>query len=168
MDTIFKRRSVRKYLDKPVEDAQITQLLKAAMRAPSAGNEQPWEFVVLSERDTMVKIMEFHPYAKMLQATPCVIVVCANLQRSKFPEYDYWVQDCSAAAQNLLLEAWDLGLGATWLGVYPIPERVQGMQALLKLPGHVVPLCAVTVGHPAEVPPPADTFDEERIHREQW
>lgn len=113
MDTIFNRRCVRSYTEEPVSQADVTQLLKAAMRAPSAGNEQPWEFVVLTQRDTMVKMMEFHPYAKMLQATPCVIVVCANLQRSKFPQYDYWVQDCSAATQNILLEAWDLGLGAT-------------------------------------------------------
>lgn len=167
MDAIFNRRSVRKYLAKPIPEEDVTTLLKAAMRAPSAGNEQPWEFVVLRRRETMEGIMEFHPYARMLREADCAIVICGNMELQKFP-HDYWIQDCSAATQNLLIEAVHLGIGAVWLGIYPIEERYAGMQRLLGLPGHVIPLGAVALGYPSEQPEPMDTYRPERVHLEKW
>ena len=129
MDEIFKRRSVRKFTDAPVEDEAVTQLLKAAMRAPSAGDEQPWEFIVLRDRETMIQVIDFHAYASMLRHAPCAIVVCGDVEKQRF-EDDYWVQDCAAATENLLLEAVHLGLGAVWMALYPVKERVAGAKAL--------------------------------------
>lgn len=168
MNEIFNRRSVRKYLpDDAVSDSDIIELLRAAMRAPSAGNEQPWEFVVLRDRETISSVIEFHPYAAFLKQTPCLIVICGDINSQKY-EYDFWTQDCSAATQNLLLEATHLGLGAVWLGIHPVPERVEGMSKLLQLPENVIPFSAVSVGHPVTKPKPLDTFKEDKIHFETW
>lgn len=167
MEAIFKRRSVRKFLDIEVCEEDITKLLKAAMRAPSAGNEQPWEFLVIKDPQTMKKITEFHPYATMLHHTKCAIVICGNPQLQKFP-LDFWIQDCSAATQNLLLEATHLGLGATWLAVYPVEERVLGTKKLLGIPKHIIPLNIIAIGYPAIEPKPIDTYLPERVHNEKW
>lgn len=170
MREILGRRSVREYMDQDIPQEEITRLLRAAMRAPSAVNQQPWEFVVLRDRSLMKQIIRFHPYAKMLEQAPCAIVVCGDKQRqpAHVAAYDFWVQDCSAATQNLLLEAVHLGIGAVWLGVYPIEERVKGVQELLGLPEHVVPLSVVSLGYPAQPPQPVDTYQPERVHWEQW
>ena len=167
MKEIFSRRSIRKFTDEPVSDLHLEKLLRAAMNAPSAGNEQPWEFVVMRDRDSMLKILEFHPYATPLKTAACAVVLCGNTQRQRFSA-DFWVQDCSAATQNLLLEAEYLGLGAVWMGVYPGANRVEGVQKLLSLPETVIPLCVIALGHPAEHPEPADRYLPERVHFDQW
>lgn len=167
MKEIFTRRSIRKYTAEPVSEADLEKLLRAAMAAPSAGNQQPWEFVVVRDREAMQKILEFHPYARPLDTANVAIVICGDRERQRFPE-DYWVQDCSAATQNLLLEAEHLGLGAVWMGVFPIDARVQGVQQLFGLPEHVVPLGVIAVGHPAETPAPKENYRPERIHLERW
>ena len=166
MKQIFTRRSIRKYKEKKVSEEVVQDLLKAAMAAPSAGNEQPWEFIVIRDKNTMKKITEFHQYSKMLLNTDVAIVVCGDIKREKFK--GYWVQDCSAAIQNILLEAEDRGLGAVWLGVYPMEDRVEAMEKLLGLPEGVITLGIVPVGYPDEYKEPADRFDESRIHYEKW
>lgn len=167
MKEIFERRSVRKYLETPISKEHLELLLRAAMRAPSAGNEQPWEFVVMKDRAKMERVLSFHPYAMPLKEANVAIVICGNLKLQKFPD-DYWVQDCSAATMNILLEAEHLGLGGVWLGVYPLAERVKGMQELLGLPEHVIPLGITALGYPTVKAEPADTFKPERIHYESW
>jgi nitroreductase len=122
MNAILNRRSIRKYKDIKVSDETIEQLLKAGMAAPSAGNEQPWEFVVLRDKEIMKKITEIHPYSQMLLSTDAAIVVCGDESKEVFK--GFWVQDCSAAAENILIAAEDMGLGAVWLGVYPMADRV--------------------------------------------
>lgn len=166
MKEIFTRRSVRKYTDQPVSADQLDLLLRAAMAAPSAGNEQPWHFIVLDDRSVMARITEVHPYSKMLLQAPVAIVVCGELSREKYP--GFWVQDCSAATENILLEAQHLGLGAVWLGLHPVADRAKAVHDLLGLPENVMPLGIVSVGHPQEMPAPADRFDATRIHRNQW
>lgn len=166
MEAIFKRRSVRRYQDVPISDEDITKLLKAAMRAPSAKNVQPWEFVVMKNRESMIKITEFHPFATMLNNAACTIVVCGNSSLDE--EYDFWIQDCSAATENILLEAVHLGIGGVWLGIYPIEERITGMQKLLELPEYIIPLSAVALGYPAKEPKLIDTYLPERVHVEKW
>lgn len=166
MKEIFERRSVRKFTGEPLTDAQLEQLLRAAMRAPSAGNEQPWDFIVVKNRETMQKIREFHIYSQPLDTAACAIVVCGDEEKQRFP--GYWVQDCSAATQNLLLEAVHLGLGAVWMGVYPMQARVEDCQKLFGLPETVIPLGIIAVGHPAETPAPLDTYKPERVHLETW
>lgn len=166
MDSILKRRSIRKYKDIKVSNEIVEDLLKAAMAAPSAGNEQPWEFVVLRDKEIMKNITEIHPYSKMLLNSDVAIVVCGDEKKEVFK--GYWVQDCSAATENILLAAQDMGLGAVWLGVYPIADRVEKIQEILGLPSSVVPLSIVPVGYPDEEKTPGDRFDKTRIHYNGW
>jgi len=166
MEALMTRRSIRSYTDEPVDDETIERLLRAAMAAPSAGNQQPWHFVVVRDRETMVKITEVHPYAAMLSHAPVCIAVVADtsLERHK----GYWVQDTSAATQNLLLAAHSLGLGAVWLGVHPVADRKAGIKEILGLPDGVECLSLVSIGHPAEQPGPADRYLPERVHTGSW
>jgi nitroreductase len=166
LQSIFTRRSIRRYTDQPVSEELIEQILRAAMAAPSAGNQQPWQFVVLTDRKLLDAIPGYHPYAEMLRQASAAIVVCGDLRLES--RSGYWVQDCSAATQNLLLAAHALGLGAVWLGVYPREDRVANTQCLCGLPAEVIPLAIVALGHPAEQPKPVDRFKPERVHRNKW
>ncbi len=166
MSAIRDRRSVRTYTDEKVTDEQVTELLKAAMSAPSAGNQQPWCFVVIRSQEVLDRIPSVHPYAAMTPQASVVIAVCGDLTGLKYE--GYWVQDCSAATENILLAAHEMGLGAVWLGVYPTDERVEGIRGLLGLPEHVIPMSLVAVGHPVETPSPADRFDPARVHHDRW
>jgi len=166
MQEIINRRSIRSYRSDAVTEEQIEQILRAAMAAPSAGNQQPWEFIVVTERSLLTKITEVHPYSKMLHEAPAAIVVCGNLSREE--HVDYWIQDCSAAVQNILLEATHQGLGSIWLGVHPRPDRVAGLKKLFKLPEPVIPFAVVALGHAKEQPPPVDRFNSAYIHRNEW
>ena len=162
------RRSLRRFTNEPVSDQQLEQLLRAAMQAPSARNQQPWEFVVVKNKETFAKIQQIQPFSSPLQTADTAVVICGNTERELSP--GYWVQDCAAATQNLLLEAVHLGLGAVWMGFYPREDRVEGLQALLNLPEHVLPLAVVAVGHPDEGVENkfVDRFDPDRIHCESW
>jgi len=166
MKAILNRKSIRKYKDIKISDEIIEQLLRAAMAAPSAGNEQPWEFIVLRDKETMKKITEVHQYSKMLLNTDAAIVICGDEAKEVFK--GYWVQDCSAATENILIAAEDMGLGAVWLGVYPIEDRVQAIKELLNLPDSVIPLSIVPIGYPDEDRKPADRFNKARIHYDRW
>lgn len=168
MKEIFERRSVRQYLDKEIPKEEIIKLLQAAMRAPSAVNQQAWEFVVVKDREKLNEIITFHPYAKMLKQADCAVIVCGNLKRQRTTPLDFWVQDCSAATQNLLLEAVHLGIGAVWLGLYPMMKRVKRVQDLFGLPEHVVPLNIISLGYPEKMPEPMDTYREDAVHWEEW
>jgi len=164
-DPILSRRSIRAYTGEPVTDEQLERLLRAAMSAPSAGNQQPWRFVVVRGRETLGAIPAVHPYARMLDHAPLAIVVCGTSD-GRWPQF--WDQDCAAAVENLLIEAQSLGLGAVWLGVHPLAERVTGLRRLLGIPDAVTPFAVVAVGHPAETKSPADRFDPSRVHHERW
>ena len=166
MEAILTRRSIRQYTDQSVADEVVTDLLKAAMAAPSAGNQQAWQFVVINEREILDEIPTIHPYSRMVKQAPLAILVCGDvaLETNK----GYWVQDCSAATQNLLLAAHANGLGAVWLGVYPMEQRVVDFRKLLGLPGHVVPLALVSIGYPAEEKSPANRFDPAKVHYNGW
>jgi nitroreductase len=165
-DAIFTRRSIRKYTDQAVPEELVIELLKAAMAAPSAGNEQAWQFIVIRDRAILDAIPKFHPYAAMLKYASVAIVVCGDLSREKFK--GFWVQDCSAATQNLLLAATARGLGAVWTALHPMEDRVAGMRKLLGLPEQIIPLSLVPIGYPAEHPGPTDRFDQARVHRDRW
>ncbi|MDT8902441.1 nitroreductase family protein [Anaeroselena agilis] len=167
MEAIFTRRSIRRYDDRPVEAGAVDKLLAAAMAAPSAGNEQPWEFIVVTDQATREEITRVHPYSQMLRQAPVAIVVCADTARSRYP-VDYWIQDCAAATQNILLAAAAIGLGTCWLGVHPVAERVEGVRRLLAIPDTIVPFAIVAVGHPAEQGGRVDRFDPTRIHHERY
>lgn len=160
------RRSIRAYTAEPVSDEHVERLLRAAMAAPSAGNQQPWQFVLVTDAATRALIPTVHPYAAMVERAPLVIVVCGADAETRWPQY--WAQDCAAATENILIEAVLLGLGAVWLGVYPLEERVAGLRRLLAMPDDVTPFAVVPVGHPADRKEPADRYRPERVHRERW
>jgi len=164
IQTIFARRSIRKYTDQPVSKEDIRTLLEAAMAAPSASNRKPWRFIVITERHTLDALAEAHPYGKMLFEAPLCISVCGDLTEME----QFWVQDCSAATENLLLAATALGLGAVWLGVYPNQERVAAVRQILGLPETITPLNLISIGHPAEEKEPRTQYDGSRVHWEHW
>lgn len=166
IEAIIGRRSIRRYTREDIDDGTVRVLLEAAMSAPSAGNEQPWHFVVIKERPILDAVPSVHPYSHMLKEAPLAIVVCADLGLEVYQ--GFWVQDCSAATQNILIAAHALGLGAVWLGFYPIESRVLGLKRILSLPESVIPLCMVSIGRPAEAKPPGSRYIEERVHRDRW
>ena len=166
LEAIYTRRSVRDFTNDPISEVDIQDLLKAGMHAPSAKNEQPWHFIVIDDLDILHAIPSFHPYAKMLFEAPLAILVCSDQHLALKPAS--WVQDCSAATQNILLAAHAKGLGAVWLGVYPDEDRVEGMQTLLELPSNIRPMALVALGHPASRPESLDRYDPSRVHHNGW
>jgi len=166
MEAILTRRSVRRYLTDPVPQELLNELLEAAMSAPSASNEQPWQFVVLTEPEVLGRVPKYHPYSSMVPQAQAAVLVCGDLGPARGT--DWWVQGCAAATQNLLLAARAKGLGAVWLGVYPDRGRVAGMRELLGLPENIVPFSLVPLGWPAEPSRKADRYREERVHFNRW
>lgn len=166
LDAIHGRRSIRRFHPDPVGEEKLEKLLRAAMAAPSAGNQQPWRFIVVRDRAIREDLSRQSPYASMLPGAPLGLVVCGDLTDLKYP--DYWVQDCSAATQNLLVAAHALGLGAVWLGFYPDEERWKGAQEVLRLPKEIVPLAVIALGYPQEPKPPADRFDPAKVRTDFW
>lgn len=166
-ETIYARRSIRKYQETPVEEEKIELLLKAAMAAPSGMNIQPWEFVVITDPEVMERIRSSLMFASF--NAPAAIAVCGNLSLFKNPmAARFWVQDCSAATQNILLAAVGLGLGTVWLGVHPVHVFKRRISEILALPKHVEPLNVIYVGYPAEEKPPRTQYDARRVHWESY
>jgi nitroreductase len=159
IDCIKARRSIRKYTPQPVDDEQIQTMLEAAMAAPSASNIKPWEFVVVRDAGLRQQLGQVHPWSGMAADAPVVFVICGRP-----PDSDHWIEDCSAATQNLLLAATALGLGGVWVGVYPRSQREDHIRDALRLPKTWRPLCLVPVGHPAESKAPRTQYDPERVH----
>lgn len=166
---LMSRTSVRTYTSQPVSDQQIETLLKAAMDAPSAGNKQPWRFVVIRDKKILEFISDNFPTMTMVRKAPIAVVVCGDLKATFEGEgQDYWIQDTSAASENLLLAAHAQGLGAVWCGVYPLEERIKKFSELLHLPDDIVPLNCIAVGHPAEEHAPKDKWKPEYVHYDSW
>jgi nitroreductase len=168
MDTIqalFTRRTVRQFTPEPVSDEDVHLLLKAAMQAPTAGNAQPWHFVVITDHAVLDQIPTFHTSAAFIPRTPLGILICADDQIAKPGR---WLLDCAAAAENMLIAAHASGLGACWVGIEPVPERIEGFRRLIGLPDSVHPVCMIAVGHPAKTPAPEDRFQSERVHLNNW
>ena len=166
IEAIMTRRSIRKYTDKPVPDEVVKQLLQAAMAAPSARNEQPWHFVVISDRSLLNQVPSFHPYSHMLKEAALAILVCVDPQLEI--SRGRGVLDCSAATENILLAAHALGLGAVWLGIYPAEERMAGIRKLLNMPVDIVPISLVSVGYPDEKLKKEDRYKSERVYLDKW
>ena len=164
IETIFSRRSIRKYTEEPVHEEKVRTLLEAAMAAPSASNRKPWHFVVVTERETLNRLAYAHRYGKMLHEAPLCIVVCGDESIAQ----RFWQQDCSAATQNILLAAQALGLGSVWCGVYPSEGRVRDVSEILGIKAPVKPLNLIAVGYPAEKKDPRTQYDDSRVHREHW
>ena len=162
MNEIFHRVSIRKYTDQPVEEEKIERLLRAAMAAPSACNQQPWEFYVVTDHDLMAKLADSTPYTKPAGRAPLVIVPCS---RTDCAVPNFAQIDLSAAVENLLLEVDHLGLGAVWMGIAPMTQRMAYVHDLLSMPDNLAPFCLISIGYPAEIRPQQDRYDESRVHR---
>lgn len=166
MDAIFQRRSIRKYQNQAVEPEKLERILKAGMASPTSTNDQEWEFVVVQKEETRKKIIEIDSYASALETAPVCIVVCANMLHTSEPDQLFWVQDLSAAAQNMLIEATYLDLGSLWMGLY-VEQRKQ-IQELLHLPEHIEPLMLLAFGYPEKKRSPIDRYLADRVHYEQY
>jgi len=166
LTTIFTRRSVRKYSDKPVSDETVKLLLQAAMSAPSAKNAQSWEFIVIRDKKTLAQIPSFHPFGKHIPNCQVAIVVCGNtkLEATK----GHWVPDGSNASMNILLAAHSLGLGGVWTTFYPYEDRTAGIRKLLNLPDHIMPLNIIPLGYPVDKRAYQDRFNPAKVHYEKW
>lgn len=169
IENIMTRTSVRSYSGQEISKQQTDTLLRAAMAAPTAGNKQPWRFVVIDDKATLKYISENFSSMTMAEKASIAIVTCGDVSAT-FPGegVDYWMQDVSAATENLLLAAHAMGLGAVWCGIYPIAERVETFSKLLDLPKGIVPLGCVCIGYPEGNPTPKDKWHPEYIHYDKW
>ena len=164
INNIMTRTSIREYTEELVSNAQIETMLRAAMAAPTAVNRQPWHFVVVTNRDQLNALATANRGTGMAAKAPLAIVVCGNMEKTlKGTGQGFWVQDCSAATENILLAANALGLGAVWTGLYPNEERAKAVRDVLKAPENIVPLCTIVIGHPAEQPQPKDKWKPENV-----
>lgn len=163
LDIIKKRRSIRAYTDQEVTDEQVRCIMEAAMAAPSANNRRPWEFVVVRERGLRKDVACTHPWSYMAEDASVVFVVCGNERASR-----HWIEDTSAATQNMLLAVTALGLGAVWVGVYPDSARETYVRQLLGIPDHLRVLCLVPVGYPAESKLSRTQYDERKVHYNKY
>lgn len=166
VNAIYNRRSIRKYKDQSVEGDKVTELLRMAMYAPTGRNTQLWEFVVVDDKNLLAKFQSVHPYATALTQAPVMLLVCANLDKNPIPYY--YMGDCGAATQNILLGAHDMGLGTCWLGIAPSQERIDGVKAIFDLPEHIIPFCAIALGYPDEEREQPERFDPQKIHYNGW
>lgn len=163
-EVLLKRRSVRKFTAEPVSEEEIDALMHAAMSGPSAVNRQPWEFYAVTDPEKLEALRGTSAFSKM--QAPLAVIVCGSKLRGLPMEMsEFWVQDCSAATENILLRAVDLGLGAVWCGVWPVKSSAEKVKKALSLPGTVTPLNILWIGHPAETPEAGDHYDYKRIHR---
>ncbi len=161
MKEIFHRTSVRKYENKSVDDKKIETMLQAAMAAPSAGNQQPWEFYVVKDKTALEKLSKTSPYASCCASASLAFVACYRINCT-MPEYAQI--DMSASVENLLLEADSLGLGAVWLGIAPLKERMEAVRTVLNMPKNLDAFAIIPCGYPETVHAQQDRFDKQRIH----
>lgn len=167
LNSIMTRTSIRQYTDEPVSKADIETLLRAGMAAPTAVNKQPWHFVAVTDKAKLKELAGNR--GGMLEQCALAIVVCGNMEKALTGKGQaYWIQDCSAATENILLAAHALGLGAVWTGVYPMDDRVAAISKAVKLPKTIVPLCVLVIGHPAENPTPKDKWKPENVSYDEF
>ena len=169
INNIMTRTSIRQYTNEAVSKADIETMLRAGMAAPTAVNRQPWHFVVVTKREQLSALAAANRGTNMATKAPLAIVVCGNLQKAMpGTGQGFWVQDCSAATENILLAANALGLGAVWTGLYPDEEHSKAVRDVLKAPEHIVPLCTIVIGHPAENPTPKDKWKPENVSYNEY
>ena len=162
-EAILKRRSIRSYKDEPVKEEDIKKLLELAMAAPSALNKQPWEFIVISKKEVLDEISSTIQH--MRHHAPLAIIVCGNKDRFiQKPVSNFYMEDCSAAIENILLGALDLGLGTCWCGITPNPIVIHQIKKIVKLDKNLVPFGLVYVGYPNEEKEPRSQYDESKVH----
>lgn len=169
LEVINTRKSVRNFTKDTLSKAQLSILVKAGMAAPTAMNRQPWAFIVVTDRKILDSLAEKLPYAKMLKTAPAAIIVCGNMDKVNEPETDkFWIMDCSAATENILLAAHSLGLGSVWTAVYPDEDRINSVKMQLGIPESIIPLNVIPIGYPDDDSPVKNKWKDENIHWEKW
>ena len=169
INNIMTRVSVREFTGEKISEAQLDTLLRAAMAAPSAINKQPWAFIVVTDEAKIAALGEALPYSRCSNKPAVAIIPCGDLSKAIPGEMaNFWINDVSAATENLLLAAHAMGLGAVWTGLHPDMNRAKMVQEMLGLPEHIIPLCVVPVGIPAEQPEIKDKYKPENIHYNEW
>jgi nitroreductase len=169
LDMILSRHSIREYTGESIDDESLKTLVRAGMAAPSAVNVQPWSFIIIKDKKTLLNLREKLPYAKMLNTAAAAIVVCGVTDKDEVFAKNHWMLDCSAATENILLAAHALSYGAVWTAVYPDTERVKTVCDECKIPSNVIPLCVIPIGIPLKInSKPIDKFDEGNIHWNAW
>ena len=164
IETIMTRTSIRSFTDRAVSADTSEMLLRAGMAAPTAVNKQPWHFVVVNDRAKLDELGGNGRQSQMWKESPLAIVVCGDMDKAlEGPAQAFWVQDCSAATENILLAAHALGLGAVWTGCYPMEERMANVSQVLNLPETIIPLCVIVMGYPNEQPDPKDKWKPENV-----
>lgn len=164
INNIMTRTSIRSYQEKAVESDKIDRLVRAGMAAPTAVDKRPWHFVTVTDKDILNQLATANPYASMLKEAPLAIVVCGNMdKRLDGQAADFWVQDVSAASENILLAAHGMGLGAVWTGLYPMIDRSNAVARILNLPSHLVPFNIIVIGYPAAQQKPKDKYDPANV-----
>ncbi len=167
LEAIYTRRSIRKFELKDIPDEDITKILRAGMCAPTAGNQRPWQFIVIKEREMLNHIIEANPYSKqMLPDVPVAIMVCFDKNREKYE--NRWQMDCANATLSMLLATHSLGYGGLWLEIYPVEDRIKMIQQSFNMPSNAIPFALVTIGHAAEKKEPVEKFDETLVHHNRW
>jgi nitroreductase len=166
IEAILSRRSIRKYSQVSIPRDIIEKWVTCGMHAPSAGNEQPWHFLIINESETLKEIPKFHNHGQMLKEASTAILICIDQSLVKHDEMA--IQDCAAATQNILLAIHSQGYGAVWLGVYPRKIRIDGLRKLLQIPENIIPFSLISIGKPAEKKSEEHRFDKNRLHYEKW
>ena len=169
IENIMTRVSVRQFTGEKITAAQVDTLLRAAMAAPSAINKQPWAFIVVTDQKIIEQLGEALPYSRCSNNPAIAIIPCGDLSKAIEGEMGaFWINDVSAATENILLAAHSMGLGAVWTGLHPDMNRAKLVQEMLGLPEHIIPLCIVPVGVPAEQPAIKEKYNEANIHYNRW
>lgn len=167
-DALLKRRSIRKFKQEKVPDDAIQKILTAGMAAPSAHNNQPWEFIIVRDKKTLSDLSRVCRYWTPLREADLAIVVVANLERYNCEPRGFFVEDCSACTQNILVAAQGEGLGAVWLGCYPADENIEGTRRLLGIPEDILPFSLIACGVPAEEKPAHSEYYPNKVHWDKY
>jgi len=162
---IMTRRSIRSWTSEPVSAEKRKTILAAAMNAPSAADARPWSFIEIDDPEVIKQFTDMGG-TEMLAESTYMVLVCGDVSKEQYP--GFWPQDCSCAAQNMQLAAHDIGVGAVWIAIYPLEERVKKCREVLSIPEEITPFALIAMGMPNEQPPPEDRFDESLIHRNKW
>ena len=168
IDLIFQRRSVRAYTDQVISDEIIKQILTAGMSGPTACDKQTPEFIVMKKREVLKEIASYLPNGGFLATAPFGILVCGDMERAHAGEESYMLQDCSAAIENILIASSVLGIGACWLGIHPRPDRIEKIIKYFELPGHIIPVSAISFGYPARETEARKRYTKEHVHFNKW
>ncbi len=169
LKTIMNRKSVRAYKEGPISKEQLEVIVKAGMAAPTAVDKRPWEFIIITDRVLLKKLADVLPYAKMAEKAGAAILVAGDLDRQHGGRDSvYWIMDCSAAIENILLAVESLGLGAVWTAIYPNQDRIEPVRQIIKMPSHIMPLALIPIGIPTGVEKPKDKWNPKQVHWNGW